>query len=55
MSWANTYISEEWQYTDSPVKKKFQEQEFEKGVMLRVSWDIKEPITIDFLKKKVPL
>ena len=40
----------EWKNTDSPVKKKFGAQLSLKKVILTVFWDMKGPITIDFLK-----
>ena len=36
-----------------PVKKKFLEQRSVKKVILTVFWNMKEPITLDFLEKKV--
>ena len=36
---------------DSPVKKKFPAQRPVKKVILTVFWDMKGPITIDFLEK----
>ena len=41
----------EWKDTGSLVNKKFLTLWLEKNVILTVFWDMKEPITIDFLQK----
>ena len=42
----------EMKYTDSPKKKTIRAQLSIKKVMLIVFWDVKGPITIDFLEKE---
>ena len=41
----------EWIHTDSQVKNEFLAQPSVKKVMMTVFWDMKWPITIDFLEK----
>ena len=41
----------EWKHRDSLVNKKFWVQQSLKKVMLTVFWDMKGPITVDFLEK----
>ena len=40
-----------WKHNDSQVKKKFWAKQSVKKVMLTVFYDIKKPITVDFLEK----
>ena len=47
--------SMEWKHTDSPVNKKFWEQQSVKKVMMIDSWNIKGPIIIGFLEKSATL
>ena len=42
-------------HTDSPLKKKVRGQMSAKKVMLAVYWDIKGPITRDFLEKYITM
>ena len=44
----------ESKYTNYLMKKKFVQQSV-KNVILTVFWDMKQPITINFLEKKVQL
>ena len=43
--------SMDWKHIDSRVSNKLRDQSSVKNFMLIISWDIKRPITIDFLEK----
>lgn len=56
-TWVHHYEPEskrqsmEWKHVQSPTKKKFKSQRAVGKVMLTVFWDMKGPVTIDFLQR----